>query len=90
MFNKAKAKVGDEAQAMPETIGKEQPADMETHQEILHLIAWIALLTKTLPCCKRTFEDLLDRIVQTGPFFASLAKADQGILKLYSRLIYCS
>jgi len=86
-----KAKEGD---AMPEALGGEgseeqSSPDMETHQEILHLIAWMALLTKNVSCCKRTFEDLLDRIVQTGPFFASLANEDQGNMRFYRRLDPC-
>lgn len=73
-----KARDGDESNSKG---SKEQPPpDMETHQEILQLIAWMALLTKNVSCCKRTFEDLLDRIVQTGPFFANLAKEDQDFL----------
>lgn len=50
------------------------------HQEIIHLIAWSALLATDIQCCRGTFEDLINRLVQLGPFFASLdhLKWDQG------------
>lgn len=64
------------------TLGVDIPSQpalyVETHQEILNLIAWAAFLVQTIPSCKRTFEDLIERLVQTGPLFASLAKENQG------------
>ncbi|XP_073387207.1 uncharacterized protein [Physcomitrium patens] len=60
--------------------GGNHSPDLETHEEILNLISWAALLTRSVLCCKRTFDDLLERIVQTGSFFASLGKLDQDIL----------
>lgn len=57
---------------------KDHSPDLESHQEILNLISGAALLTRSVLCCKRTFDDLLERIIQTGPFFASLGKLDQG------------
>ena len=73
-----KGEVGAGGGGMPAS-GEDQPdLRLETQQEILNLITWAAWLTKTVPCCKRTFDDLLERLVQTGPFFASLATEDQG------------
>jgi hypothetical protein len=52
---------------------------LETHQEILNLLAWTAWLAKTVPYCKCTFDDLVERLVQMGPLCAGLAKENQGI-----------
>ncbi|XP_073387211.1 uncharacterized protein [Physcomitrium patens] len=67
--------------------GGNHSPDLETHEEILNLISWAALLTRSVLCCKRTFDDLLERIVQTGSFFASLGKLDQASLRPVLELI---
>jgi hypothetical protein len=56
---------------------------LETHQEILNLLAWTAWLAKTVPYCKCTFDDLVERLVQMGPLCAGLAKENQGIRRSY-------
>lgn len=51
-----------------------------TPQEIVHLIAWAALLMLDVQCCKRAFRDLIGRLIELGPIFANFdqPQEDEG------------
>ena len=51
--------------------GEYEKPKVGTPQEIVHLIAWAALLMLDVQCCKRAFRDLIGRLIELGPIFAN-------------------
>lgn len=42
------------------------------HETIIAQIAWAALMSQDVCCCRKAFEDLMGNLVLLGPFLASL------------------